>query len=100
MFSRLHFFIPSDRKRRRLSCCPLEQSVFIGGEGGEEDGLSGITSQRIKDVLLTLTQTKDFHVLKAKSNPYGHVHFKTENDAGIFINVSRNNYFLDSIMLP
>ncbi|CAG8716073.1 196_t:CDS:2 [Funneliformis caledonium] len=55
------------------------QSVFIGGVH-----LDGVSSGKIKNLLSDIIQMENCHILKCKSETYGHIHFKTENDAGLF----------------
>ncbi|CAG8768013.1 264_t:CDS:2, partial [Funneliformis caledonium] len=73
------YIMEGDLKKRKITpCCPLSNSVFVGGQ------LTGKSSQEIKDFITTKFSVDVSHVLKTLNNPYGHAHFKTENDAGIF----------------
>ncbi|CAG8570039.1 10449_t:CDS:2 [Funneliformis mosseae] len=58
---------------------PIQQSVFIGGVH-----LDDVSSGKIKNLLSDIIQMENCHILKFKSETYGHIHFKTENDAGLF----------------
>ncbi|CAG8517108.1 22087_t:CDS:2, partial [Cetraspora pellucida] len=69
-------------KKRKLFCCSLEQSVFIGSEN--ENSLIGVTGSDLRNSLLDVAHTTDFHILKISEKPFGHIHFKTEHDAGTF----------------
>ncbi|RGB29966.1 hypothetical protein C1646_765955 [Rhizophagus diaphanus] len=66
-------------KRQKTFCCSVRQSIFIGGKH-----LEGVSSGKIKNLLSEIIQIENCHILKCKSETYGHIHFKTENDAGLF----------------
>ncbi|CAG8748811.1 320_t:CDS:1, partial [Funneliformis caledonium] len=46
--------------------------------------LNGVSSGKIKNLLSDIFQMENCHILKCKIETYRHIHFKTENDAGLF----------------
>ncbi|CAG8802579.1 24272_t:CDS:2, partial [Cetraspora pellucida] len=55
-----------------------------------ENSLIGLTSSNLRNSLLNIAHTIDFHILKFSEKPFGHIHFKTEHDTGIFYRQVQN----------